>query len=200
MNKLPLLCLISLCACQPGVAVKDESTSVHTGPIPAVPAPVTAPSPLSLSPEEATFITGDFNGDGVNDTAWCERVKHSPDADEPDIYALKFNSGLIPGMDSVDGFFRLINEGDLNGDGLPEISLFQRPLHGTVHDMTTWALTPAGWKRIAGPWLIPTAGEYQSDESLQNRIVLENDTVYFWQEDVNDEHFTLQKHVLPLEK
>ncbi|WP_298710120.1 hypothetical protein [Chitinophaga sp.] len=196
MNRLLLLCLISLYACQPRAGENDENTSVTTDPVPVV-SPV--PRPVS-GPEAATGIAGDFNGDGVIDTAWCELVKQSPGPDEPGIYALKFNTSLIPDMDSIDGFFRLINEGDLNGDGLPELSLFQSPLHGTVYSMTTWALATAGWKRIAGPWLIPTAGEYPSEESLQNRIVLENDTVYFWQEDMSDEHFIPQKHVLPLEK
>lgn len=201
MKSILLLCLISLYACQAGVSSKDGDTPAKTDSQPAIPADTAVQTlPPVASAEEATGISGDFNGDGVIDSAWRELVKPSTDPDEPDLFALQFNTTAIPGIDSIAGYFRLINEGDLNGDGLPEISLFQSPLHGTVHYMTTWTLTPTGWKRIAGPWLIPTAGEYQSDASLQNRIVLEKDTVYFWQEDVNDDHFTLQKNVLPLEK
>ncbi|WP_341838240.1 hypothetical protein WJU16_10345 [Chitinophaga pollutisoli] len=201
MKNIYLFCLVSLYACQPGVSSKERNTPAQTDSLPVIPADTANQAPLPVtSAGEAIGISGDFNGDGVIDSAWRELVKRSSGPDEPDFFALKFNTTAIPGIDSIAGHFRIINEGDLNGDGLPEISLFQSPLHGTVHYMTTWTLTPAGWKSIAGPWLIPAAGEYQSDASLQNRIVLENDTVYFWQEDVNDDHFTLQKNVLPLEK
>ncbi|WP_126244875.1 hypothetical protein [Chitinophaga rhizosphaerae] len=168
--------------------------------VPTPPPPPTGSTNSGYATDEAIGISGDFNGDGVIDSAWRELVAPSTGADEPSYFAVKFNTGAIPAMDNIEGRFRLINEGDLNGDCRPEISLFQSPLHGTVHYMTTWTLQPAGWKRIAGPWMLPTAGEYQTDAALQARIVRENDTVYYWQEDVNDENFTLLKAVLQLEK
>lgn len=199
-----IIALASLYACQPTPAVKDvrmdSVPALNQSPVPTTPQPSGDAIAQEDSPGEAIGIAGDFNGDGVIDSAWRELVKASTGADEPSYFAVRFNTTAIPAMENIEGRFRLINEGDLNGDGRPDISLFQSPLHGTVHYMTTWTLQPSGWKRIAGPWMIPTAGEYQTDAALQARIVLENDTVYYWQEDVNDENFTLQKAILQLEK
>lgn len=207
MKRIVLLfALASLYACHQPATVQQETSDAASVPVVAATSPTPSPDssvpvlPEENEPGEAIGISGDFNGDGVIDSAWRELVRQSPDPDEPHIFAVRFNTPAIPGMENIQNRFRLINEGDLNGDGYPEISLFQSPLHGTVHYMTTWTLTPAGWKRIAGPWMVPTAGEYLDDKALQSRIVLENDTLYYWQEDVEDDNFTLRKHVLQLQK
>ncbi len=200
---LPVIPLAFLFACQQPVAQQQPPVVKDTPAIQALPPAVTtlpAEPVVENEPDEAIGISGDFNGDGIIDSAWREVVRMSEDGDEPHIFAVKFNSAAIPPMKEIQNRFRLIPEGDLNGDGIPEMSIFHSPLHGTVHSIATWTLAPDGWKRIAGPWMVPTAGEYMSDSALRARIVLENDTVYYWQEDVEDENFTLRKQVLQLTK
>ncbi len=200
---LPVIPLAFLFACQQPVTQQQAPMVKGTPALQTLPPAVnTLPSePVAdEGSDEAIGISGDFNGDGMIDSAWREVVRLSEDADEPHIFAVKFNTTAIPTMKEIQNRFRLIPEGDLNGDGIPEISIFHSPLHGTVHSIATWTLSPDGWKCIAGPWMVPTAGEYMSDSALQARIVLENDTVYYWQEDVEDENFTLRKLVLELTK
>jgi hypothetical protein len=92
----------------------------------------------------------------------------------------------------------LFNEGDLNGDGTDELSVFQDPMNGNTYMLTTFSLVgKEQWQKIIEPLLIPTEN-YLSDEALQKRIFLEKDTLYFLEVDVNDENFGLikQKAVL----
>lgn len=201
-RNLFLFALASLSACglsTTSVDIKMDTVALQNA------TPVQTPDPANTNlpedaPVETTGISGDFNGDGVIDSAWSECVKPAAGPDDPDIYSIKFNATAIPAIEGLEGHTRLINEGDLNGDGKPEISLFQAPIHGTVYYMTTWSLHPGGWKQIAKPWLIPTAGEYLSDASLQRRIELENDTVYYWESDFDDDAMVVKRKVLQLVK
>jgi hypothetical protein len=169
----------------------------------------TATAPISIAQQTDTLliqqmpdtaiIYGDFNGDQIMDTAYGVLFKeHRDEEDGQDEYIVRFSSDSITPLYASYGGMRLINEGDLNKDGRDDISLFQEPHHGCTYDMSTWTYANNKWKEVAEPWLVFTACESISDEDLQKRIVVENDTVYYYQEDVNDESFKLQKKVMKL--
>jgi len=92
---------------------------------------------------------------------------------------------------------RLINEGDLNGDGSEEISVFQAPWNGCTYMLSTFSYQNGKWHQIIEPLLIPTGCEYYTDEEIQNRIFIENKTVYIY-EDHLPNFSSLQKKAVTL--
>lgn len=138
-------------------------------------------------------IEGDFNGDGNLDLAFGVIYRKAMEAEGQDEYVIRFSNPDIKPLLTGYGEIRLINEGDLNSDGRDDISVYQAPLHGCSYVMSSWAFTNSGWKQITDPWLVYNGCNYLSDEDLQNRIVVEDGVVYFYQEDPHDEHLTLVK-------
>lgn len=138
-------------------------------------------------------IEGDFNGDGNLDLAFGVLYRNAMEKEGQDEYVIRFSNPDIKPLVTGFGEIRLINEGDLNSDGRDDISVYQAPLHGCTYVMSSWAFTKNGWKQITDPWLVYNGCNYLSDEDLQNRIVMEDGIVYYYQEDANDEHFTLVK-------
>lgn len=82
----------------------------------------------------------------------------------------------------------MVNEGDLNGDGADDISLYQAPMNGNTYSMQTMSLSDTAWKTIVPTFLIPTAGTALTSDQLQNRIYLEDGILYYLETDVNDEN------------
>jgi len=48
----------------------------------------------------------------------------------------------------------LINEGDLNGDELDEISVVQAPLNGCTYTLSTFTNVNGTWKKLFEPFLL----------------------------------------------
>lgn len=138
-------------------------------------------------------VEGDFNGDGNWDSAYGVLYRKAMEKEGQDEYVIRFSNPDIKPLVTGFGEIRLINEGDLNNDGRDDISVYQAPLHGCTYVMSSWAFTKSGWKQVTDPWLVYNGCNYLSDEDLQNRIVLEDGIVYYYQEDPNDEHLTLVK-------
>lgn len=82
---------------------------------------------------------------------------------------------------------RLINEGDLNNDGADELSVFQAPMNGCTYSMTAYSFKNGRWKQIIETFLIPTGCDEMNDLTLQNRIFKENNAIYYYNADLNDE-------------
>lgn len=194
MKRLVIPMTLCLAACQQTkTASPADSTRAR------VPDSITFTPPVVQQagiPSDTVFMTGDFNGDGNIDTAYATLLKPPAGEDEQAQYKIRFLSNTLPGMPDISGRARLINEGDLDGDGADELSTFNEPLHGCTYDLTTWTFASGEWKQFAAPQLVPTACEVFTDEQLQQRIVLENDTVFVWAEDLNDENFKLVKKPL----
>ena len=167
--------------------------------LPPLPAAVAAPvQPSSVPAADTVRITGDFNGDGIKDTAFSVLYEKAVEENTQDDYIVRFTGDLLPAATPLPGRQRLVNEGDLNGDGADELTMFGEPLHGCTYTLRTFFLQDTGWKPLTDLWLIPTACDYFSDEQLQQRIFLENGMLYHLVEDVNDERFKLLKQPLPL--
>lgn len=144
-------------------------------------------------------IEGDFNGDSVPDLAFGVLFKaHSPEQDMQNDYIVRFSDKRIHPIPAIPGRLRLINEGDLNNDGRDEITIFRESLHGCMYFVMTYTNTNGQWRELADPWVFPYYCDFVSDEDLQNRIVLEDGTIYFYEADVNDENATLIKKELPV--
>ncbi|HEY8917342.1 MAG TPA: hypothetical protein VIM87_12910 [Chitinophaga sp.] len=195
-----ILFILPLCllACHAPVNTDNKQTVDTTAPAPPPVTQQTDAQFIQAMPDTA-ITYGDFNGDQIMDTAYGVLFKdNSDEEDGQNEYIVRFSSDSITPLYASYGGMRLINEGDLNKDGRDDLSLFQEPHHGCTYHMSTWTYTNNKWKEIAAPWLVLTACEPVSDEDLQKKIVVENDTVYYYEADVSDDTFRIQKKVMAL--
>tara|TARA_B100000745_G_C19901911_1_gene302174 strand:+ start:54 stop:557 length:504 start_codon:yes stop_codon:yes gene_type:complete len=141
---------------------------------------------LQAQPDSVGFsVYGDFNGDGIKEYAFS--VQTQAGIGTPDLYAIYFSDGQIPEIEVGCCEVVLVNEGDLNGDGADDISLFQAPMNGNTYSMTTVSLTDTTWETIVPSFFIPTAGYPLSVTDLQNRVYVKQGVMYYLVTDVNDE-------------
>jgi len=116
-------------------------------------------------------------------------------------YIVRFEGGKIAPMPVITGrHIRLVNEGDLNEDGKDEISVFAQSMNKCAYDVSTWSYGRGRWNRITAYLQVPTACDYLSDEELQNRIVLEDGMLFYYETDITDKDFPLVKKELTLIK
>jgi hypothetical protein len=91
----------------------------------------------------------------------------------------------------------LIDEGDLDNDGLSELSVCQEPMNGCTYQMTTYTFKNRKFKTLFEPFLIPTACEVLSNEILHNKVYKTKKGIYIKDIDANDDNFkTIEKLVL----
>ena len=162
----------------------------------------------SIQPEKTnriligSKIEGDFDGDSKDEFAIITQTKQgegNPVEDgTPDEYTISFSNKKLKPIIIGCCEAQLINEGDLNQDGKEDFSVYQAPMNGTVYEMTTYSLQDSNWKQIIETFLIPTAHEEMNNEDLQNRVFLENNTLYILKEDPNDENYKLIKKKIEL--
>ncbi|SFO27418.1 hypothetical protein SAMN05428949_4745 [Chitinophaga sp. YR627] len=164
------------------------------------------PEELQLIPD-TVHILGDFDGDFRQDTGYgVFYAKRGREGNGEEVesnmeyqYIVRFSAADIRAMPVITGrHIRLVNEGDLNGDGKDEISVFEQSMRACTYTVSTWSYSDGRWLRISDYWYIPTACEYISDEDLEKRIVLEDGTVYYYETDVNDSDFPLVRKELRL--
>ncbi|RAJ82003.1 hypothetical protein CLV59_104228 [Chitinophaga dinghuensis] len=155
------------------------------------------PSDSESTPHDT--ISGHFSGKSQEDTAMISILTPASNTEAPedaqDKYAVSFNSQSgIPALPTFWGAIYIVNEGDLNGDGKDDITVFNEPLHGCTFSCTTWYLAPNNeWKQLFSPLLVPTACDPITDSAMQARVFKENGKIYRWEEDVNDEDFAQKK-------
>ncbi|OWP75948.1 hypothetical protein [Flavobacterium oreochromis] len=142
-------------------------------------------------------IQGDFNADKNPDIATATKIKEgqgNPVEDgTPDEYEIQFSANNINSINPGCCNIRLINEGDLNNDGADDLSVFQAPMNGCTYSMTTYSFLNGTWKQIVETFLIPTGCDKLNDDDLQKRIFKENNTIYYYDTDLNDESGKLIK-------
>ncbi|MBV8253640.1 MAG: hypothetical protein JO154_13615 [Chitinophaga sp.] len=144
-------------------------------------------------------ITGHFSGKAQEDTAIISIITPASNTEAPedaqDKYGVNFDAHSgIPALPPFWGAIYIVNEGDLNGDGKDDITVFNEPLHGCTFSCTTWTLTANNeWKQLFPALLVPTGCEPMSDSAMQARVFKENGKIYRWEEDVNDDNFTQKK-------
>ena len=149
---------------------------------------------------DTTKLSGDFNGDGKVEFAYVIRTKEghgNPIEDGvPDEYAIQFSDSGMAAINIGCCEARLINESDLNHDDADELSVFQAPMNGNTYQMATYTLKGNNWKELADPFLIPTGGDEVEDKELQERIFIENDSLYRYDVDVNEDFKLVKKKVV----
>lgn len=131
-------------------------------------------------------IEGDFNGDHIWDMAYAVLYRG-------DKYIVKFSSDSIRPLLIGKGRIRLVNEGDLNDDKRDDLSVFQESEKGCFYNVSTWSYAEHRWRRITRVWELPYFCDYVSDEELQDRIVLEDGTVYYYDADAKELNSSLVK-------
>jgi hypothetical protein len=140
-------------------------------------------------------IEGDFDGDGKNEFATVTKTKQgegNPIEDgTPDEYTISFSNPSLKAIAINCCEATLINESDLNNDGKDDFSVFQAPMNGCTYSMTTYSVENSDWKQIIETFLVPTGCDGFTTEELQNRIFIENKTVYKLETDPNDESLKL---------
>ena len=141
-------------------------------------------------------IEGDFDKDGKKDFAIAVKIKDgigNPVEDgTPAEYEIQF-SNKIKSISAGCCDIILINEGDLNNDRADDISVFQAPDNGCVYSMATYSYTKGNWQKIVATFLIPTECESVSEDELQKRVFKEDNSIYFYESDLNDERGGLVK-------
>jgi len=147
---------------------------------------IASPPQLTEIIPDTIRIEGDFNGDRIIDTAYAVLYRENK-------YIVRFSSDSLKALPPAEGRIRLVNEGDLNNDKRDELSVFQESGQGCFYYVSTWTYMKGRWKHITKSWVLPYFCDYISDEELQDRIVLEDGTVYYYEADVKDENFSLVK-------
>ena len=133
--------------------------------------------------EIVSFIPGKFSLAGKNDTAYVIKTKqgvgNASEDGTPDVYVVKFTgSGDVINIGCCDA--RLINEGDLNGDGKEELSVFQYPENGNTCTFKTYTFSGGSWKELFDPFLVPAAGEPVTNRELQGKVVSDSGAIYYY--------------------
>jgi hypothetical protein len=169
------------------------------------PAQTTTDNNSSIKPPEKTTATTvspwDFNGDGNDDSDISINVvkgEGNPvEEGTPDSYTVVFKNSKLPPLPIGCCEPVTVGEGDLDGDGRAELTILQAPNHGCTYNFTIWSFKSNKWQQVFGPELVPTACEALTHE-LQELIVKENGTVYFYKADMNDEDFKKVKTEIKL--
>ncbi|MEL6092806.1 hypothetical protein [Plesiomonas shigelloides] len=81
----------------------------------------------------------------------------------------------------------LINEGDLNDDGIDELSVYSAPLHGCTYNMSTFSFKDGVFQEIIPMFLVQTACEPLSSLELKKLVFKENNLVFYMTTDPNDD-------------
>ncbi len=140
-------------------------------------------------------VYGDFNGDGIKEYAFSVQTKsgvgNAVENGTPGSYAVFFSTNLIPTIVAGCCEIILINEGDLDGDGAEDISLYQAPMNGNIYTMTTLSLKDTTWETIVPVFLIPAGGKPLTPKDLDERVYSKDGIVYYLDNIINDENLTL---------
>ena len=146
-----------------------------------------APQTVFRPESVGTHLIGDFNGDGKPETATLVQIaKTKPGAEDgwKGEWQVRFSDTSIKAPPGGYGG-RLINEGDLNGDGTDELSLAGEPNHGCNLFLTTYGYHAGAWIEVVPVFMAPTFCDEVSDEELQKKVFLEDGRVYFTELDMD---------------
>lgn len=147
-------------------------------------------------------IRGDFNGDGILESAKVVQVREKQGnplkGGVAEAYEIQFTGGILFPVRVGCCNLRLINEGDLDGDGTEEISTFQAPINGCAYSYTTYTFKNRRYQQLVPTFLSFTGCKEVSDKELQERVFSENNKIYYYEEDFSGEQVKLiRKEVKP---
>ncbi len=121
-------------------------------------------------------IGGDFNGDGKPENA---RIINIYDDETARYYEVRFSGGIIEPLDIGCCNVKLVNEGDLNGNGTDEISVYKAPFNGCDYTMETYTLENGFWVMYVPTFIIPEGCKKLSNSQLSSRIYKSNGSIYY---------------------
>ncbi|RPD39161.1 hypothetical protein [Chitinophaga barathri] len=178
MKHLLIPVLMCFVACQlqprPNQAVVEamirsmDSTEKHNKKLP----------PNGIWKKDTLYVTGDFNGDRRKDTAYSF-MSDSVNTFY-DLCYVRFTSGSLPDLEPTQGRKRLVNEGDLDYDGVDELSAFGEVSPDCSVSHITFSFKKGKWEVFTGPHYLTTSCAPMTDKDLQKCMVLENDTLFLW--------------------
>jgi hypothetical protein len=198
MKKLLLLMLLALAACKnepketpeatndtvvidtTSIRIAEEKAGEDTEPI--------APERTTANPDE--YVTGRFvSSKEITAMATLVREREGNPAEDGTAaaYSITFNDPNIPALPAGCCEMILVNEGDLDGDGLDELGYAQAPMNGCVFDYYVYTFKNKNWKRLIEPFLIPTGCDGTSRADMEKMVLKEGNTIYYMQTDMNDE-------------
>ncbi len=153
---------------------------------------VPAATPIPQKPTETVDVNKwDFNGDGQPDdeitVPVVEGTGNPVEDGTPGKFTIVFNNKTLPDLAVGCCNPTPVGEGDLNGDGAAELSVFQSPMNGCVYTMTTYTFRKGKWEQLFEPFLIPTGCDEITKEEIESLVYTENGKVYILETDVNDE-------------
>ncbi len=142
-------------------------------------------------------IKGHFTNKKVHESLFIKQTKkgHGNPVEDgvPDEYTLLSDSKTIKALKIGCCEATLINEGDLNGDGLDEISVVQAPMNGCTYTFSTFTNVNGTWKKLFAPFLFSNGCEPINNKDLLNKVFVEKGIIYSLQIDPNDENMKLKK-------
>jgi len=152
---------------------------------------------ISQNKKIGNRIEGNFSGNGQKITATAIKIKNgkgNPVEDgTPDEYQIQFSDEKLRPINTGCCEIKLINEGDLNKDGIDEISIYQAPMNGCTYSMTTYSYINGNWKKMIDTFMIPTGCDVINSDDLQKMIFREKNNIYYLGKDMNDENGKLIK-------
>lgn len=155
---------------------------------------------LGAIPEEPSYQDGDgdYNGDGVIDDGKFMRFSDEYEEGVPSHYEIIFHNSDMPNlpMGCCDG--TTISEGDLDGDGIAEVTVLQAPENGCNFWMSTYTFKKGQWRRIIAPFLFPSDCKDVSGDMLKSLIVKEGDDIFIMETDFNDKGLKRHKKQVTL--
>jgi hypothetical protein len=116
-------------------------------------------------------INGDFNGDGKIEFAYVSLKDGFVYFSNKDIPPVPHSSNT--------GEFRLFNEGDLDNDGINEISVYQS-YDIDFDQMTTYSIKNGYWNQIISPFLVFNNSKKISNEEIEDKVFIENKKAYYY--------------------
>lgn len=207
MKKLLFIALLALAACKKDAKTTDILTdTIHSDSVTTKAPAETAEDTEPIAPERTTanpdeYVTGKFvPGKEVTAIATLVRQTDGNPAEDGTAaaYSITFNDPNIPAIPAGCCELILVNEGDLDGDGIEELSLCQAPMNGCTFTMTTYSFKNGKWKQLIAPFLIPTGCEGTTRADMDKRIIKVGNKVYTLQADPNDEEGKLVKKEVKL--
>lgn len=161
------------------IRVSEEKAGEDTAPI--------APERTTANADE--YVTGNFTGKETTAIAKLVREREGNPAEDGTAaaYSITFSDPNIAAIPAGCCEMILVNEGDLNGDGLDELGVAQSPMNGCVFNYRVYTFKNGKWTPLIEPFLIPTGCDGVSRTEMEKMVFKEGNAVYFMQTDMNDE-------------